>query len=298
MKNKQLLITVLLPILFLIGCVPKQEQIATNPYIIGENGKPWIIAHGGSKDLFPENTMIAFQGSMAIGVDMLEMDVTLTKDSILVTHHDLTIDSRSDGEGAVIDFTFEELLQFNFGYNFKDENGDYPYRTQTVAITKLEAVMTTFPNTPMMVEIKNREADGRVAAEELWKLIQQYNFQNKIIVVAFDEATLAYFQDISNNEVLISTSENETEDFVFSALSAMDYMYVPTASMVAIPQESAGIDLTTKRIIKAAHRRKMAVHYWTIDDKEDMKKLIGNGADGLITDRPDLMQEVLEALGY
>lgn len=284
---------------FLItSCIPKQKQIEVNPYIIGENGKPWIIAHGGAKDLFPENTMVAFQGSMTIGVDMLEMDVCMTKDSVLITQHDLTIDGVTDGTGEVIGFTFDELLQFNFGHDFQDENGDYPYRSQMVEATKLEAVMTTFPNTPMMVEIKDRGEDGKIAAQQLWALIQKHNFQSKIIVVAFDDATLAYFQDISNDVILISTSEEETKNFVFSALSAMDYTYVPTASAVAIPQESAGIDLTRKRIIKAAHRRKMAVHYWTIDDKDDMKKLIENGADGLITDRPDLMQEVLEELGY
>lgn len=292
------MLKILLPIILFTACVPKQEQIEINPYIIEKNGKPWIIAHGGAKDLFPENTMIAFQGSMAIGVDMLEMDVNLTKDGILITQHDLTIDGVTDGTGNVIDYTFEGLKQFNFGYDFKDLDGNYAYRNQQVEVTKLESVMTTFPNTPLMVELKNRETDGKNAADELWRLIQLYNFEDKIIVVAFDDATLSYFQEISNDAVLISTSEEETKDFVFSALSAMDYTYSPKASAVAIPMENSGIDLTKKRVINAAHRRNMAVHYWTIDDKADMKLLIKNGADGLITDRPDLMHEVLVELGF
>jgi glycerophosphoryl diester phosphodiesterase len=119
-----------------------------------------------------------------------------------------------------------------------------------------------------------------------------------MMVVAFDDATLNYFQEISNNTILISTSEEETKDFVFSSLFAMDYAYSPKASAVAIPTENSGIDLTPKRIIKAAHRRNMAVHYWTIDEKADMKLLIQNGADGLITDRLDLMHEVLVELGF
>jgi glycerophosphoryl diester phosphodiesterase len=298
MKKVYLLLKFVLPIFSLIGCVPQQEQIETNPYLIKKNAKPWIIAHGGAKDLFPENTMVAFQGSMAIGVDMLEMDVNLTKDGILITQHDLTIDGVTDGTGNVMDYTFEALMQFNFGYDFKDLDGNYTYRSQQVEVTKLESVMTAFPNTPMMVEIKNREESGRAAAEELWRLIQVHNFEDKMMVVAFDDATLSYFQEISNNAVLISTSEAETKDFVFSSLSAMDYVYSPKASAVAIPMENSGIDLTKKRVINAAHRRNMAVHYWTIDDKADMKLLIKNGADGLITDRPDLMHEVLVELGF
>jgi glycerophosphoryl diester phosphodiesterase len=295
MKNTLKLIV---PIFLITACVPEQKQIETNPYIIKKGAKPWIIAHGGAKKMFPENTMVAFQGSMAIGVDMLEMDVNITKDGILITQHDLTIDDVTNGTGNVIDYTFDELKQFNFGYDFKDLDGNYTYRNKQVEVTKLESVMTTFPNTPMMVEIKNREESGKAAAEELWKLIQLHNFQDKMMVVAFDDATLNYFQEISNNTILISTSEEETKDFVFSSLFAMDYAYSPKASAVAIPTENSGIDLTPKRIIKAAHRRNMAVHYWTIDEKADMKLLIQNGADGLITDRLDLMHEVLVELGF
>lgn len=295
MKN---ILKIIFPIFLITACVPEQKQIETNPYIIEKGAKPWIIAHGGAKKLFPENTMIAFQGAMAIGVDMLEMDVNITKDGVLITQHDLTIDGVTNGTGNVIDYTFEDLKQFNFGYNFQDLDGNFAYRNQQVEITKLESVMTTFPNTPMMVEIKNRETSGKAAAEELWRLIQLHNFQDKMMVVAFDDATLSYFQEISNNAVLISTSEAETKDFVFASLSAMDYVYSPEASAIAIPMENSGINLTSKRIIKAAHRRNMAVHYWTIDDKADMKLLIKNGADGLITDRPDLMHEVLVELGF
>ena len=78
----------------------------------------------------------------------------------------------------------------------------------------------------------------------------------------------------------------------------MEFLYRPKASIIAIPTSNSGVNLASKRVIKSAHRRKMAVHYWTINDKEEMKKLIELGADGLITDRPDLMKEVLEELGF
>lgn len=295
MRNRYLFI---LMILIFSACVPEQQAIEVNPYEIGKGEKPWIIAHGGAKQLFPENTMVAFRGSADIGVDALEMDVTMTKDEVLVTHHDLTIDRMSNGTGSVVDFTYEELLQFNFAHTFEDIDGNNPYTNDTIVPAKLEDVFTEFQGYQFMVELKDRDENGKRAAKLLKDMIERFQLQNKIVVVAFSEATLSYFYEITNGEILIGTSEEETKDFVFTGLSAMEFLYRPEASVVAIPTENSGINLASKRVINSAHRRNMAVHYWTINDKATMKDLIELGADGLITDRPDLMQEVLEELGF
>ncbi|MEM7656411.1 MAG: glycerophosphodiester phosphodiesterase [Bacteroidota bacterium] len=284
--------------LLLTACVPKQETIAVNPYRLSKGQAPWIIAHGGAKQLFPENTMLAFRGSAEIGVDALEMDVTMTKDEVLVTHHDLTIDRMSDGEGRVIDFTYEELLAYNFGHDFEDLQGNRPYESEAVPIAKLEEVITSFPDHPLMIELKDRGEDGKRAAVVLQAMIEEYALKDRVVVVAFSEEVLNYFQGITKGEILIGTSQEASEDFVFSGLSAMEFLHQPEAAVVAIPTSSAGINLASRRIINSAHRRNMAVQYWTINDKETMKSLLEKGADGLITDRPDLMREVLEEMGW
>lgn len=296
MRNLIILVVLVL-IITMTSCVPKQDAIEINPYVIDE-AKPWIIAHGGAKALFPPNTMLAFQGAADLGVDALEMDVTMTKDEILVTHHDLTIDRLSDSAGLMRDFTYDELSAFNFGVNFQDLDGNYPYKNSPVQLTKLEDAFIAFGNMPLMVEIKDRGEDGKRAAEILKDFISQYQLEDNIVVVAFSEEVLMYFHEITEGEILIGTSEEETKDFVFTGLSAMEFLYSPNASVVAIPTSNSGINLASKRVINSAHRRNMAVHYWTINEKEEMKKLIELGADGLITDRPDLMKEVLEEMGF
>jgi glycerophosphoryl diester phosphodiesterase len=296
--HKYLLFSLLACILMLPGCVPKQDAIEANPYRLNKSDAPWIIAHGGSKKLFPENTMMAFRGSAALKVDALEMDVTMTKDEVLVTHHDLTIDRLSNGSGKVIDYTYEELLDFNFGYNFKDVDGNYPYQNDTIPIGKLADVFTEFNDWELMVELKDRGEDGKKAAEVLAEMIETYDLKDNIVVVAFSEEVLSYFHEITDGEILIGTSEEETKDFVFTSLSAMEFLYRPEATVVAIPTKNSGVNLASKRVINSAHRRNMAVHYWTINEKEEMRHLIEMGADGLITDRPDLMKEVLIEMGY
>ena len=118
--------------------------MAGNPFLRPEGAAPFVVAHGGCKHLFPENTMVAFDGAVALGVDMLEMDVRLTADSVLVTHHDDTLRRTSDGEGLIIGYTLEELGRFNFGAKFAGLEKKYPYRNCRVRITTLESVLLKY----------------------------------------------------------------------------------------------------------------------------------------------------------
>lgn len=280
-----------------VACVPKQELISNNPFILLENSKPWVIAHGGAKDLFPENTMVAFEGAITYNVDALEMDIKLTADNILITHHDDEIDRMSDGEGKVNDYTFEELKKFNFGYDFEDLNGNRPYQNIKVEVTSLESLMVKYTEIPMIIEIKDQEDLGKNAADLLMSMIEKYGRKENTIIASFHDEIIDYILS-KENDFLVSTAEGEARKMVISTKTGFGIFYKPNAMAVQLPMESSGLNLAKKRVVKSAHRHNMAVHYWTIDDKDDMKLLINNGADGLITDRPDLMNEVLKELGY
>ncbi len=292
-------ITLTLSFVFaVLGCQTKQEVVIPNPYLLNDGQRPLVIAHGGAKDLFPENTLVAFDGSRDLAADVLEMDVCMTKDEILVCHHDLTIDATSDGSGPLIEFTLSQLLEYNFGYDFTDTLGQQPYRDEAVAIPTLEEVFLRYPNQSFVAEIKNRGENGKRAAEVMKNIIERTQVEDRVVVVSFSSEVLDYFVEITKGKILVSAAEEEVKDFVFSGLSAMEFLYRPEAAMLQIPRSSAGIRLDTRRLIQSAHRRRMAVHYWTIDDPEEMHRLLDLGADGLITDRPDLMWKVLRARGF
>ncbi|MCB0738285.1 MAG: glycerophosphodiester phosphodiesterase [Bacteroidetes bacterium] len=284
-------------LLLILGCVPEQKLAPENPFIIAEGGKPWIIAHGGSKALWPENTMMAFDGSAALGVDALEMDVCLTKDSILVTHHDETIDRMSDGEGKVADYTYKELLQYNFGDGFTDLDGNQPYLNAPVRITRLDSVMAKYGHFPFVIEIKDEGKIGERAADVLERLIEQYDMVNRTIIASFHDEIIEYYLKISEEQHYVSTPKKATTKLVLTSRSRTGLLHWPKAVATQVPMESSGIGIDKKRVVKSVHKHNMAIHYWTINDKDDMKDLIEIGADGLITDRPDIMIEVLEELG-
>jgi glycerophosphoryl diester phosphodiesterase len=284
--------------LLLSRCVPKQQGLVPNRYRLGEGERPWVIAHGGAKQLFPENTMVAFDGSAALNVDALEIDVCMTSDEVLVTHHDLTIDATSDGSGEVISYLYSELLAFNFGYNFTALDGSQPYRDSLVQIPRLIDVFNRFPGQDFIVEIKDAGDTGRRAAERMQSVIANAGVADRVVVASFHDEVMQHFYEITNGQIPISGSEGAVKDLVFSGLAATEWLYRPKAALVQIPTEGAGINLASKRVINSLHRRNMAVQYWTINDPAQMRELIDLGADGLITDRPDLAWDLLREMGY
>ncbi len=290
--------TSILLLIALTSCVPEQDFLPDNPYIIEEGGRPWVIAHGGAKQLWPGNTMPAFEGSVQLGVDVLEIDMKITRDDVLVCHHDHTIDRMSDGEGELGAYTYEELLAFNFGDGFEALDGTFPYRDDTVRICKLEEVFDRFPDMYYTVEIKDRGERGERAGELLKALVEKYQLEDRMIVAAFDDETLTAFQGLEDNPIPVSTSQKEATKFVITAKTLTGVFYAPEAVALQLPMEQSNLNLTRKHVINSAHKHNMAIHYWTINDKEDMRELVEKGADGLITDRPDIMLELLEEMGF
>ncbi|MCK5811641.1 MAG: glycerophosphodiester phosphodiesterase [Clostridiales bacterium] len=296
------IVSILMGIVLLFGIVqliPVKKVIENNPFAVSENNRPLIIAHGGAKDLFPENTMVAFDGSVKIGVDMLEIDVCLTKDDVLITHHDKTIDAMSNGSGEIRNYTFNELKAFNFGDGFKDLDGNNPYADTIVSVTKLSDVFEKYPNLLYNVEIKDKGETGEKAASILYQLIIEYDLKDKILVPSFSDDIINDFRSLTNNSILTSSAREETKKYIYFHLAQIDNLLFDIKfEAMQLPLSDSGVNLATKAIINDAHRRNIAIHYWTIDDKETMKDLILKGVDGIITDRPDLLNEVMDELGY
>lgn len=267
-----------------------------NPFRAQEHGRPLVIAHGGGLGLHPENTLEAFAASAALGCDMLEMDVRLTKDSVLVTHHDATVERTSNGKGTVIDQTLAELKALNFGFRFRDETGARPYQERPARLAAVKELFERFTNFPMIIELKDRGEPGRRAGANLAALIAKYRRTNQVLVASFDDATLDAFREATGHGVATSTAKGQTRQFVLLNLLRLDRLWPGGAVAAEVPsnhRESAGFNLTRAGFIRAMHARNMAVHYWTVNDPSEMRRLIALGADGLITDYPDRLKAIL-----
>ncbi len=261
-----------------------------------KNNRPLVIAHQGGELLAPSNTMAAFTNAVNMGVDVLETDLYITKDGYLVAIHDPTVDRTTNGHGKISDMTLKEIQKLDAGYHFKDLQGNYSYRGKGVYIPTAEEMFQSVGNVRIEMEIKDDNPPERLdeISAKLWALIKQYHMEDKILVASFDQDILNTFEKYAKGRVATSAGKQEVKSFVVFHKFFLRNLYTPQVDAFQIPTEDSGFDLTDKKLIDGAHRRGMQIHYWTIDDPKAMKKLIDAGADGILTNRPDLLMELLE----
>ncbi len=283
-----------------------------NRYITFDE-RTYISAHRAGGDLAPEETLMAFEKCMKATdyvVDIVEFDLHITADDQLVLLHDDTVNRTSnatefygDDDVEVIDKTLAELKQLNFGENFEDINGNYPYRglrgdqiPENVKILSLDEILTYLtsvrPDLNYIIEIKNGGKDGERAMDILYAKMQQYGITDHVIVGTFKDNVTRYI-DKQYPDLTRSASIMEVMDFYFSFLygnNNKDFKF----DVLQIPQGLKGyFDLGTKAFCDYAHAHDIAVQYWTINDADDVKRLVDNGADAIITDNPEVAYAVI-----
>lgn len=261
-----------------------------HPYYADDLNYPLVIAHQGGDDLWPGNTLFAMQQAAALGVDVLEMDLHITQDGVLVLIHDETVDRTTDGTGEVEAMTLAEIQQLDAGYDWsRDEGTSQPFRGQGITIPTLEEIFQEFPDYRMTIELKKTEHS---MAQPFCELIRAYGMQDQIVVASFHDERMHEFREICP-EVATSSAKQETTTFVLLTKVFLGRLYSPKFHTLQVPRKSSGITILTPSFVRAAHERGLAVEPWTINDPAEMREYIEWGVDGIMTDRPDLMLEVL-----
>ena len=267
------------------------EPAQTHPFFSQSETPIEVIAHRGGHGLWPENTLYGFTQAIELGVDILEMDVRSTKDSILVICHDSSVDRTTNGKGQVRDFKLKELQTLDAGYTWTNDEGQtHPYRNKNITIPTLAEVFTTLPNTRMIIEIKQTEPDITTA---FGTLIRQHNMTNNVLVACFDSSTLRTFREQFPE---IATSAGLTEGLAFYALSrlGLSAAYCPNTQALQIPQRLGPFNTTHPAFLNAARNHNLKIHYWTVNNPQTMQTLINLDVDGIITIYPDRLIQLLE----
>lgn len=294
---------------------------------------PVLIAHGGGNREFPDNTLEAFYN--AYNVDnrvMMETDVNITKDGVIILSHDTTLDRKTNVTGAIADWNYSDLMEqkVDFGYtnptddndclsgdrqHFKDDSGKEKYPTDVTypegvvprdekvfLATTLEELMLAFPENRINVEIKQSGDLGIKAIKEVLRLLDKHDAFDRVVLASFHEELYdEYVRLQKSGEVpenfMYSPSYDATTAFVVMQILKVDVFFPDGLCVFQIPMEEKGINLATKSLVKAANSHNIAVHYWTINETEDMETLIEIGADGIMTDYPHRLKEVFDSCG-
>lgn len=256
---------------------------------------PIVLAHRGGSLLAPECTMAAFDLAAQLGVHGFEIDIRLTKDEEIVVFHDEYVDRTSDGSGRVADMTLEELKQLNFGYNFVDLDGYFTYKDQKAEILTLSELLQRYPDKLINIDMKDEPNtyEGGLMPSKLWRLLEDLEAENQVVVTSFHDEQIDRFNLYAQNRVALGAGVGEVRKAYTSYTSQFGHLYNPKVDVFQIPTKYGVLPLDTSNFIHFLGNLNIPVHYWTIDDPNEMTRLLKNGAKGIVTDRPDLAMQAL-----
>ncbi len=220
--------------------------------------------------------MPAFEAAVALGYRYVETDVHVTVDGVLVAFHDPELDRVSDRTGAIDELLWKEVAAARIG--------------GTASVPRLEDLLAAFPDVRINVDPKSDRA-----VEPLADVIQRMGALERVCVGSFSDERIERLRHRLGPGLCTSLGPRATARLRAASFGLPVGAIV--GSCVQVPTRARGRTLVDERFLDAAHGRGLPVHVWTIDEADEMHRLLDLGVDGIMTDRPARLKAVLEARG-
>ncbi len=249
-----------------------------HPYL-DDRPTPLAFAHRGGAEhpdlVGLENTLTAFRHAVALGYDFLETDVHATRDGVLLAFHDNVLDRVTDVRGFLAKLTAEEISKARIG-------GEH-------AVPTMAELLEELPDCRFNIDLK-----AAAAVRPLAQLLERTGAQDRVCVGSFSWRRLNAFRRETGGRV--ATSATPTEVALFITLPSGSAARTATRQRVnalQVPHRRGRFSVVTPKLVRRAHAAGAHVHVWTVDEPSEMEELLDMGVDGLITDRTDVLKEVL-----
>ena len=243
--------------------------IKPHPYLDGMRFAAFAHRGGGLEQ--PENSQRAFQAAVDLGYRYIETDVQATSDNVVMVFHDDDLAPITDGEGDISTLPFARVSQAKI-------HGTEPLMT-------LEEAFITFPDTYFNIDVKNRHA-----LEPTLELVTRMQVLDRICLASFDDDLLRRIRARLGSAVCTGGGPRDIRKLKFASWGMpLKRIYCHCAQ---VPVAAKGITIPTRRFNKYCNAKGVVVHVWTIDEADEMRRLIRSGVNGIVTDRPTLLKQI------
>lgn len=268
--------------LVLVGCNTSKK---TAPMSSSHPEKIKVIAHRGGAKLAPENTLAAIKQAVDLGVDMIEIDVILSKDGEIIVIHDSKIDRTTNGSGVVKEMTLAEIKRYDAGSWF-----DAKFAGEKVP-TLAEVFSAINGRSTLLIEIKDGDEAYPGLERKVVDAIHQHRANAWVIVQSFNEASVLRVKAMDSSLITYYLMSRNFPDFYKDRIS--ETVGSPIADL---PYDGLAVhhNQIDPEKVSAIHRAGFKLLVWTVNAEEDMQKSLAAGVDGIITDRPDQLLQLLD----
>lgn len=265
------------------------DSFTEKPFV---KGNILFGAHRGGRHWRPESTLKTYQEAAKRWPHiMLEGDVHLTKDGIPILLHDATVDRTTNGSGPIADLTLAEAKALDAGYRFTRDNGKtFPYRGQGYTLSTLSEVLTAITTHQFMIELKDQEG---IAAPTV-AVIQETGATGRVALASFN-ATL--MENAKALEPKISTcySARTLLKMAGALRSGKWDAYIPEDDLLVMNYHNLKRYQMTEADFPRIQAKGIRICLYNINNPAEIRKLLDMGIDSMLTDKPDVFSEVLDA---
>jgi glycerophosphoryl diester phosphodiesterase len=260
---------------------------ALSEFSVAGRSRPLAFAHRGGAALRPENTLEAFDYGLSFGADGLELDVHLSRDGVVVVHHDETLERTTNARGPIAALGADDLAHVDAAHWFTTDSTSYPFRGRGIGVPRLRTVLERYPRALLIVELKTPDAE---LARRTVDAIRDADAIGRVALGSFYwralDAARRYEPRIPTGAAREETRWALYRSRVRWPLGRTKYREFQ------VPVKAGSTVIVTPQFIAHAHRAGLPVRVWTINDPAEMEQLLQWGADSVISDRPDLAVDV------
>jgi len=243
---------------------------------------PIVIAHRGNSGRAPANTMESIRQAVDLGVDMVELDVRISKDGVPVLIHNDTVDETTDGTGAVSSLELAQLKELDAG-SWKDER----YAGERIP-TLMEALEFTKGRVNLSLDLKDE-----AAIPAMIKAVQQADMVDDVVICGCYEPQAQKIREFDGSVTVLFNTDSRLEELA-EREGKSDFVreYIHRACRAKLAALNVDHKYVTPELIRRAHLRALPVWTWTVDDRADMQRLLNMGVDAIYTNWPERLLEI------
>jgi glycerophosphoryl diester phosphodiesterase len=258
-------------------------------------GSVRVIGHRGAAGFAPENTLPAIRHAVAVGADAVEVDLHATADGHLVLLHDDAVDRVTGGSGPVESMTLSEARSLDAGYHFTPDRGrTYPFRGAGVHIPTLEEAMEASAPLPVVAEVKT----GRAAAALDRAFADGELDPSRVLVGGFGREAVDRAARLAGWRC---ATPDQLRPYVLLSkvgLGRLPAGRAPDVDAIMVPERRGLVRVVTRRFVERARRHGIGVYVWTVNEPRDMRRLLGMGVEGLISDFPGRARRIVDEISH
>lgn len=246
----------------------------------------YVISHRGANHFAPQNTLPAFEKAVDLKVDGFELDVHLTKDGVPVICHNYTINATSNGKGSITDYTYEELTNFDFGSYFSPV-----YKgTKIPSVDEFLNLAAKADLKVINIELKSpKESSESGIVEKTIDIVREHELMDILLISSFDPALLVRAKEYApecKTGILYSPEKRVSWAIAKDPIGFAKHIKADALHPYEI--------FVTRHYADRAHAAGLLVNPWTVDKPKNIERLLDYGCDGIITNKPDLVQYLIK----